>query len=236
LRELCIKQIINTKHKISSIGGGNTKNEFNEILINKFCTSKVKHLIQILRNSNKLTNQFCCLIYVKNKQAAITLSLLLKKLSKEDSRLNYLSPNYVINSQTLLISDESNSNLDESTFGGGGLNNDFLKQEEILRKFHSGDINLLICTFDMEEYIDVPQSCNLIIRFDCDYFNYYSYILSKTRLKSTKSQENKIVYICEQTQLNEFLLKFKEIKQLEYLLESKYSILIKRLKLINKNI
>ena len=228
LRELCIKQIIQMKHKSAN------KTEFNEILINKFSTSKVKHLIQILRNYKN--NQFCCLVYVKNKQVAITLSLLLKKLSKEDARLSYLSPNYVINSQTAVLNEENNISLDETNLSSStsnAVNGDFLKQEEILRKFHSGDINLLICTFDMEEYIDVPQSCNLIVRFDSDYFNYYSYILSKTRLKSSKS-ENKIVYICQQSQLSEFLKKFKNIKQLEFLLESKYSILIKKLSIFNK--
>ena len=234
LRELCIKQIIGVKHR-----SGN-KQEFNDTLINKLSTSKVKKLVQILHSYKaSQQQQFCCLLYVKNKQTAITLSLLLKKLSKEDVRMNFISPNYVINNQTLL-NEENNLSLDDSNlsnnaFGGIFTSNDFLKQEEILRKFHSGEINLLICTFEMEEFIDVPQSCNLIIRFDCDYFNYYSYILSKTRLKSSKC-ENKIVYICEQYQMNGFLKKFKNIKQLEFLLENKYSVLIRRLNIFNRDV
>jgi hypothetical protein len=42
-----------------------------------------------------------------------------------------------------------------------------LKQEEIIRKFYSGEINLLICTYEIEEYIQSPSSVNLIIRFNC---------------------------------------------------------------------
>ena len=65
---------------------------------------------------------------------AITLSLLLKKLSKEDARLSYLSPNYVINSQTAVLNEENNISLDETNLSSStsnAVNGDFLKQEEL---------------------------------------------------------------------------------------------------------
>jgi hypothetical protein len=108
IRELCIKQFLSNKKYFSnhSMSPVNSIDSF----LNKFSTPKVRSLISLLRTYNnhshnsKLNNNnesFCCLIFVQNKQVATTLSLLLKKLSKEDSSLSFLHPNYIIGPNNL---------------------------------------------------------------------------------------------------------------------------------------
>ena len=78
--------------------------------------------------------------------------------------LSYLYPNYVIGAgaskpddkqkfSSYLGGDEFGKNADEQEAGASDpASSDTLKQEEILRKFYSGDINLLICTFEVRIY------------------------------------------------------------------------------------
>jgi hypothetical protein len=204
LRELCIKELaslktITTQHR----------NMYSSLLVQYFCTNKTKSMINFLKNYQHLNHTICAVVYVCNKQEATTLSLFLKKLSKEDTSLGYINPSYIV----------SNNNCDRNI---NMENQDHFKQEEIIRKFHSGEINLLVCTYEMEDSLDVPANCNLIIRLDSQYFNYDSYILSKTRLKSKISQ---ILYVCQLKYFNKFFRIFKNCKNIENLFETKYSVL-----------
>jgi hypothetical protein len=106
IRELCIKQFLSNKKRFSNTSMSQSSSI--DSFLNKFATPKVRSLINLLRsykpniNNNKLNNEpFCCLIFVQNKQVATTLSLLLKKLSKEDSSLSFLHPNYIIGPSSL---------------------------------------------------------------------------------------------------------------------------------------
>ena len=53
----------------------------------------------------------------------------------------------------------------------------FRKQEDLLRRFRSRELNLLVATSILEEGVDVPR-CNLVVRFDMP-GNFRSYIQSK---------------------------------------------------------
>ena len=192
--------------------------------------------MELLRTYKKTSDEFCCIIFVQNKQVATSLSLLLKKLAKEDLTLNYLYPNYVIGSGTNQsvprYSTETVENITENA-------SDSLKQEEILRKFYSGDINLLMCTYEMEKHITAPSCINLIIRFNCNLtnetqekminnesvvsFDYFSYINTKSRgqLKTAACY-----FFIERADFGSFFNEFIRCKQIEQTLVKSYSKLL----------
>lgn len=247
IRELCIKQFLATKtnnHLIKLKSSAATTNTSSELFMQQFTTSKVQALIQLLKE--KRHDDFCCLVFVQNKQVATSLSLLLKKLAKEDQSLNYLYPNYVIGTTPPSSNEQTNSSPSNSLNSKLSLltsinnsnetpiNSDCLKQEEILRRFYSGDINLLICTYEMEEHISVPACVNLLIRFNChtqsgstdDSFNYFSYINTKSRAQLRHAE---CYFFIEKSNFDSFFLQFVRFKQIEHTLLSKYS------QLVNKN-
>lgn len=211
LREMCIKQIVHCRAS-------------NQIFLNNYTTPKVKSLVNLLRSYAGHADEFCCLLFVQNKQVACSLSLLLKKLAKEDHSLNYICPNYIIGSVATSPTTE--------TPASGQTDDDCLKQEEILKKFYSGEINLLICTYEMEPHVQSPNGVNLIIRFNCDVsgscgetlpFDYFSYVSTKTR---AKTKHSKCYFFIDKANFNRFLSEFKTYKQIERLLVSNYSNLI----------
>ena len=147
-----------------------------DAFLTNFSTCKVRSLVALLRSHHAKADEFCCMLLVHNKQVATSLCLLMRKLAKEDNQLAFISVNYIIGSSAQQQSSQHNSAInhiaqadDENGGGGGGgtAANDTLKQEDILRKFYAGEINLLICTYEMEEKIHAPTCVNLIVRFDC---------------------------------------------------------------------
>lgn len=291
IRELCIKQFLTSKtnHHLVKLKQPNTSPGFIEVFVKSFTTPKVNSLVRLLREHRNKADEFCCLVFVQNKQVATSLSLLLKKLAKEDSTLAYLYPNYVIGacggtssnehqssneanvnatngsspstsfssriSESKTISSfltkdsagsidatNANVNMNNSNNGMGTMNNDCLKQEDILRKFYSGDINLLICTYEMEEHISVPACVNLIIRFNCTTstnsatntpvnedllanhsFNYFSYIGTKSRAQTSNAN---CYFFIEKSKFDAFFIQFIRCKQIEQTLAKNYSKLI----------
>lgn len=267
IRELCIKQFLiskNYNHLMKLKQSPTVNGQFSlDLFVKNFTTPKVNSLIQLLKKYRESASQFCCLVFVQNKQVATSLSLLLKKLAKEDASLSYLFPNYVIGtssaaSSSSSSSDSTNNNTttngssptsfnskfseaktissflnntkENETAHSSGQTNDCLKQEEILRKFHSGDINLLICTFEMEEHISVPACVNLIIRFNCstssdNTFDYFSYIGTKSRAQSRNAS---CYFFIERTRFDSFFTQYIRCKQIEETLAKTYSSLIKQ--------
>jgi endoribonuclease Dicer len=72
--------------------------------------------------------------------------------------------------------------------GGGRSGNESItgkKQEEVMRHFHAGLVNVLIATSVGEEGIDVPQ-CNLVVRFDL-YTTVIQYMQSRGRARMEDS-------------------------------------------------
>ena len=243
---MCIKEFLHSK---STATQNPPPANSNDIFLCRFSTPKVKCLVDLLRQYQQVSDEFCCLIFVQNKQVATSLSLLLRKLAKEDASLNYLYPNYVIGSanssssnsttrsnQSYPKSDETTSATTTNGENPNNANSDGFKQEEILRKFYSGEINLLICTYEMEEQISSPSCVNLIIRFNCNVntdssntlndhlpFDYFSYIGTKTRARSKKAC---CYFFIEQNYFDSFFRQFAKFKQIENTLIKKYSRLI----------
>lgn len=158
---------------------------------------------------------------------ATSLSLLLKKLAKEDHHsLGFVSPNYIIGNQQ---ANEPTPDTDQPTESS----NSSIKQEEILKKFYSGEVNLLICTCEMERSIESPSFVNLIVRFNCTSahsagsasacFDYFSYIETKTRAKSKQACCH---FFVEQSHFPKFLSQINRYKQIESQLINNYSRLV----------
>lgn len=198
------------------------------------------------------------------------MSLLLKKLAKEDHHsLGFLSPNYIIGGQQQPQpqhhSSQSTSNMADTTTTEGAeqqqqqqqqsdTSNSCVKQEEILKKFYSGDINLLICTCDMERSIESPTFVNLIVRFNCTNANSSSAASTTAAAASTSTQattttatssssafdyfayietksraKSKYAYchfFVEQSHFVKFFAQLNRYKQIESLLMNNYSQLI----------
>ena len=233
MREMCIKEFVQVKAQNQSVN-------YIDFFLAKFSTPKVKSLVNLLRKHQPSSDDFCCLVFVQNKQVATSLSLLLKKLAKEDPKLSYLYPNYVIGPGNLASSGAnknkaffSKSEADKEKESG---TNDGLKQEEILRKFYSGEINLLVCTYEMEEHISSPTCVNLIVRFNCSVnaessghasdqlpFDYFSFISTKTRARSRNAS---CYFFIERNYFDSFFFQFSKFKQIETSLIQNYSKLI----------
>ena len=77
LREICIGQFVQSKNAAKC--DNNSMSQIGYFFKN-FTTPKVKSLVELLRAYKKNADEFCCLIFVQNKQVATSLSLLLKKL------------------------------------------------------------------------------------------------------------------------------------------------------------
>jgi len=249
---MCIKEFVQSKTLNTSQSQQGTPNSM-DFFLSKFSTPKVKSLVELLRKYQQSADEFCCLIFVQNKQVATSLSLLLKKLAKEDQTVNYLYPNYVIGSanstnntnssnstsrsnQSYCSSLHKNEDLSTNESSNSNANNDGFKQEEILRKFYSGEINLLICTYEMETHITSPSCVNLIIRINCNTsvdasnssndhlpFDYFSYIGTKTRARSKNAS---CYFFIEQNHFDSFFRQFAKFKQIENTLIKKYSKLV----------
>ena len=89
-------------------------------------------------------------------------------------------------------------NLNPNYFVGHGQGSDGMEwrgeQEEILKKFRSGEIKLLISTSVLEEGLDVPV-CNLVIRFDSA-MTLRSLVQSRGR--ASRRPDSKFVVICSE--------------------------------------
>lgn len=137
IRELCIKQFLTNKKLVVNHHKSSNKTHHAQIsstlssidsFLAKFATPKVRSLINLLRSYSEHSSEntsrkdpFSCLVFVQNKQVATSLSLLLKKLSKEDPTLSFLYPNYIIGPTNLTT---TASNAEHMDTGGS---NDFVK-------------------------------------------------------------------------------------------------------------
>lgn len=90
------------------------------------------------------------------------------------------------------------------------------KQDEVLKKFREGKINLLVSTSVVEEGVDVPK-CNLVIRFDFPQ-NFRAYVQSKGR---ARARESKYILLipCEEApklhvQLTDYNVLVKELEKI----------------------
>ncbi|VDD85878.1 unnamed protein product [Enterobius vermicularis] len=137
----------------------------------------------------------------------LNFQILIKAIAKWDKeKFGYLVPDFVIG-------------YNSSGFGSEetALHK---RQEEVLRRFRQGQINLLVATSVLEEGVDVKQ-CNVVIRFDRP-LDYRAYIQSRGRARKEGAQYFILVEKYEYTECLEDLKDFLEIEKI--LLEHFHSV------------
>jgi endoribonuclease Dicer len=120
-------------------------------------SSKTDRLMQLLVDAKSKfaaygDNKLCGIIFVEQKVTAVCLMSLIT--SHQNSLLSHVKCGYIVGHTGC------GSKVSEH-----GISMNVKKQQEVLRKFRSGEINMLIATSVVEEELDVPK-CNLVIRFD----------------------------------------------------------------------
>ncbi len=151
------------------------------------------------QKSNGLTG----IIFVERRYTASCLCELLKRKRKEQQDLRHIRCDYVVGHN---VGQNTTSIRKDARMKSK-------KQDEILSKFRSGKINILIATSVIEEGVDIPK-CNLVVRFDLPQ-NFRAYIQSKGRARDKPSlfyllvgenQQNKLAEIKSYNKLEEELI------------------------------
>jgi hypothetical protein len=132
---------------------------------------KVHCLIKILLEFEKENDFFCGIVFCQNRLMAHLLKLLIQKVPS----LSYIKCDYLLGHGTKSAKLYRKACLTSS------------EQKDILSRFRSGELNLLIATNVAEEGLDI-KPCNCVIRFDMLDANLTSYIQSRGRARHRTSQ------------------------------------------------
>ena len=121
-------------------------------------------------NEVKEEESLCGIIFVERRHTAFSLNKLLQELCNWDTDLYFIQSHHL-----------TGHGVGKGGTKGGGKGDSsegaYKKQEDILRKFRTKELNLLVATSVLEEGVDVPK-CNMVIRFDLPN-DYRSYVQSK---------------------------------------------------------
>jgi endoribonuclease Dicer len=134
-------------------------------------TSKVNALANLLAEYE--IENFCGIIFVKERISAFLLSLILDKHPKLQTF------------KTGVVVGHGNSSSTKRSMGNL-LRMTFQKQQHVLAKFGKGELNLLVATQVAEEGIDV-NPCNVVIRYDLG-DTLINYIQSRGRGRSQEAE------------------------------------------------
>uniref|UniRef100_H2YYK3 ribonuclease III n=1 Tax=Ciona savignyi TaxID=51511 RepID=H2YYK3_CIOSA len=146
-------------------------------------------------------NTLCGIVFIRDRYVAMMLQKLIRDLSKEDKELKHVSCSHLTPG-----GEGGKQDIDPASMDQG-------KQEEVLRKFRSHEINLLICTGELEDCAYMPK-CNLVVRFDVPK-SYRSYAESKSR---ARAQTSAYVMLVREAEKSEFMEKLQEYKKIEQVL------------------
>ena len=119
------------------------------------------------------------IIFVKMRMTAYKLC---QRLRKEAGITQQLNPSFLVG------------------HGRGSDGMDWYgEQDEILKKFRSGEVKLLVCTSVLEEGLDVP-ACNLVVRFDS---SLTLRALVQSRGRASRRSDSRFVVICSDSKEQE---------------------------------
>lgn len=109
----------------------------------------------------------CSIVFVQRRYAACVISKLINALaSTESDKYGHLSSDFVTGHGSDLP-------------GVSATEMNFMKQQETLTKFRTGEFNVLVGTSVVEEGVDIPK-CNLVVMFDFPQ-NYRAFVQSRGR-------------------------------------------------------
>ncbi|CAD6188634.1 unnamed protein product [Caenorhabditis auriculariae] len=145
----------------------------------------------------------CAIVFVDQRYVAYALNVLLKQLRNWDPQMRYLSCDYVVGASGNAMA--------------SGDAEFYKKQGETLRRFHRGDLNLLVATNVLEEGVDVKQ-CNLVVKFDRP-LEMRSYVQSRGRARRAGAR---YVVLVPEDDLEECSKDFKDFNLIEKLLLRRY--------------
>ena len=128
--------------------------------------------------------KLCGIIFVQKRITAICLSKMINKL--RDGFLQHIKCSYIIGHGGSKILEQ-------------GSNMNVRKQQDVLRRFRTDSLNLLVATSVVEEGLDV-RKCNLVVRYDFP-LTFQSYVQSKGRARAKKSR---YLLLVDKECLNEF--------------------------------
>ncbi|CAO3629586.1 unnamed protein product [Mucor hiemalis] len=132
-------------------------------------TDKARALIDCLLGIfDDDSDNFCGIIFVERRHTAVAIKLLIEGLNNFDGKAKC----------DILIG--------HGTKTGGDVKMKFRSQNNVIERFRSGDINLMIATSIGEEGLDI-QSCNYVIRFDL-FKTLIAYIQSRGRARKKDSK------------------------------------------------
>uniref|UniRef100_A0A158R4U7 RNA helicase n=1 Tax=Syphacia muris TaxID=451379 RepID=A0A158R4U7_9BILA len=168
-----------------------------------YLPSKVSRLLEILQFFSPVNNPnfvFCGIVFVEQRYVSYVMNILIKAVAKFDKdRFGYLMPDFVIGYKNSNFGTEETLALHK-------------RQEEVLKKFRHGQVNLLIATSVLEEGIDIKQ-CNVVIRFDRP-LDYRAYIQSRGRAKKERAKYFILTEESEYVQCIENLQEFVETEEI----------------------
>ena len=143
-------------------------------------TPKLRRLLDILVESSpaksKAKTRTAGIVFVERRVVAACIASLITRLSGECPELKHIKCAHMVGhgaGGSVLVQGQSSS-----------MN--VKRQQEILQKFRTGAINLLIATSVVEEGLDVPK-CNLVVRYDFPK-TFQSYVQSQGRARAKESQ------------------------------------------------
>ena len=138
---------------------------------------KFTSLLQILADTNPcLSNspdKVCSIVFVERRSTAVCLARLIQQ--HHDGCLGHLNCSFIVGH-----TGRGDRILEQ------GANMNVKKQQEVLRKFRTGQLNLLVATSVVEEGLDIPK-CNLVVRYDFPK-TFQSHVQSKGRARAKNSR------------------------------------------------
>lgn len=168
-----ITQVIMIRKLFDNEMKGNTELE----QLHKYTSDQLHKLFHILAKCNAdllSSQQFCCIIFVKERFMTQVINHILKMLSKLDKEFNFILPDYVIGFQN----NPYKCSREISCIAKWN--------KEVLHRFKTGSTNCIVATDVVDEGIDVP-ACTLIIRFDLP-MDFRGYVQSKGRARHSTSR------------------------------------------------
>lgn len=184
---------------------------------NEICvTSKVKHLLQILEDfgikngesggngsSVPIKDRLCGIIFVQQRSTALALAEMLQNFASKKSELQYIRCSHIVGHGATQSQNGPIAKLADMTTA---------RQQEVLSRFRSHKINLLVSTSVVEEGLDVPQ-CNLVIRYSLP-DDVCSYLQSRGRARASNSQYIMMVDDKDSTSFNSQLANIQKVEKM----------------------